>query len=153
PDLVGAVRLIQSPADAELGRGNSQIQIQTRSGTNKYRGAMVWNAQNTALNANTWANKRNPGAPTQPDWYNLNHITGSYGGPIVQNKTFFFVLYDKQFVNRRILWGAPVLTDTARQGIWRYWEGWNPDRALLPEPRSFVAPGVQPTGMAASVDF
>jgi hypothetical protein len=35
PDLVGEIRLILSPVDAELGRGNSQIQIQTRSGTNK----------------------------------------------------------------------------------------------------------------------
>src|SRR5499426_240368 len=36
PDLVGEIRLILSPVDAELGRGNSQIQIQTRSGTNTY---------------------------------------------------------------------------------------------------------------------
>src|SRR5215475_8551350 len=39
PDLVGEVRLILSPIDAELGRGNSQIQIQTRSGTNEFHGA------------------------------------------------------------------------------------------------------------------
>lgn len=35
PDLVGEVRMILSPVDAELGRGNAQIQVQTRSGTNK----------------------------------------------------------------------------------------------------------------------
>ncbi|HET9129302.1 MAG TPA: carboxypeptidase regulatory-like domain-containing protein, partial [Terriglobia bacterium] len=39
PDLVGEIRLIVSPVDAELGRGNSQVQIMTRSGTNKYTGA------------------------------------------------------------------------------------------------------------------
>ena len=153
PDLVGEVRLILSPVDAELGRGNSQVQIQTRSGTNKYTGAAVWNVQNTALNANTWANKRNPGTPTPPDWYNLNQLTFSFGGPIIRGKTFFFALYDKQMVNRRTLVTTPVLTDTARQGIWRYWEGWNPGPALLAEPTSFVAPGVQPTGTAASVNF
>jgi hypothetical protein len=43
PDLVGEMRLILSPVDAELGRGNSQIQIQTRSGTNRFTGAVVWN--------------------------------------------------------------------------------------------------------------
>ncbi len=153
PDLVGEIRLILSPVDAELGRGNSQIQIQTRSGTNVFTGAAVWNVQNTALNANTWANKRNPGEPTQPDWYNINQITGSYGGPIIKNKTFFFVLFDKQMVNRRQLITTPVLTDTARQGIWRYWEGWNPGEALLADPTSFVAPGTQPTGTIASVNF
>jgi hypothetical protein len=153
PDLVGEIRLILSPVDAELGRGNSQIQIQTRSGTNKYTGAVSWNVQNTALNANTWANKRNPGAPTAPNWYNLNQITGSYSGPIQKNKTFFFVLYDKQMVNRRNLVTTPVLTDTARQGIWRYWDGWNPGPALLAEPSSFVSGTTQPTGTAASVNF
>ena len=34
PDLVGEIRLITPPVDAELGRGNGQVQIQTRSGTN-----------------------------------------------------------------------------------------------------------------------
>ena len=153
PDLVGEIRLILSPVDAELGRGNSQIQIQTRSGTNKYTGAAVWNVQNTALNANTWANKRNPGPPTTPDWYNLHQITGSYGGPIIKNKTFFFALFDKQIVRRRQLVTTPVLTDSARQGIWRYWEGWNPGEALRADPTSFAAPGTQPTGTIASVNF
>ena len=45
------------------------------------------------------------------------------GGPIVRNKTFFFALYDKQMVNRRTLVTTPVLTDTARQGIFRYFTG------------------------------
>src|SRR5262245_31187682 len=60
PDLVGEIRLILSPIDAELGRGNSQIQVQTRSGTNQYRGAAVWNNINTALNANSWLNNKTP---------------------------------------------------------------------------------------------
>jgi len=145
--------LILSPVDAELGRGNAQIQIQTRSGTNKFTGSVVWNVQNTALNANTWANKRNPGPPTQPNWYNLNQFTGSFGGPIIKNKTFFFALYDMQLVNRRTLLSTPVLTDFARQGIWRYYEGWNPGPALLPDPTSFAAIGQQPTGTAAAVNF
>src|SRR5215470_5364704 len=58
PDLVGEVRMILSPVDAELGRGNAQIQVQTRSGTNKFRGAAVWNVRNSALDPNTWANNR-----------------------------------------------------------------------------------------------
>ena len=153
PDLVGEIRLILSPVDAELGRGNSQIQIQTKSGTNKYTGTVAWNVQNTALNANTWANKRVNGTATQPDWYNLNQITGSYGGPIIRSKTFFFVLYDKQTVNRRQLVTTPVLTDQARNGIWRYWEGWNPGPALLTDPTAFVSGTTQPTGTAASVNF
>jgi len=36
-DLVGEVRVIVAPVDAELGRGNAAVQIQTRSGTNQLR--------------------------------------------------------------------------------------------------------------------
>ena len=39
PDLVGEIRMVLSPVDAEIGRGNAQIQVQTRSGTNRFRGA------------------------------------------------------------------------------------------------------------------
>jgi hypothetical protein len=87
PDLVGEMRLILSPVDAELGRGNSQIQIQTRSGTNKYSGAVAWNVQNTALNANTWDNNRQVDprtgqwAPLAPNWRNNHEYTLSLGGP------------------------------------------------------------------------
>src|SRR5262245_16846807 len=49
PDLVGEVRLILTPVDAELGRGNGQVQITTRSGTNKFAGSAVWNIKNSAL--------------------------------------------------------------------------------------------------------
>src|SRR5262249_12269065 len=72
PDLVGEIRLILSPVDAELGRGNSQVQILTRSGTNKYAGSATWNIRNTALDANTWTNNHTliDGKPTPLDWNN-----------------------------------------------------------------------------------
>src|SRR4029079_3803003 len=42
PDLVGEIRIITAPVDAELGRGNGQVQFLTRSGTNQLRGSAVW---------------------------------------------------------------------------------------------------------------
>ncbi len=153
PDLVGEMKLVTTPVDAELGRGNAQVQIQTRSGTNQFRGSGVWNVQNSALNANSWVNNSNAGAATRPNWYNLNQLTGSLGGPIIKNKTFFYALYDKQLINRRSIVNTAVLTDTARQGIWRYWEGWNPATALTPNPLIFAAAGATPTGSIAAVDF
>ena len=93
PDLVGEVRLILTPVDAELGRGNAQVQITTRSGTNRYAGGAVWNARNTALDPNTWANNRQidptTGKAPRRDWTNDHEYTISYGGPIIRNKTFF----------------------------------------------------------------
>jgi hypothetical protein len=128
PDMVGEFRVILSPVDAEMGRGNGQVQILTKSGTNALHGSAVWSVRNSALDANTWSNNRTivNGAwkPTQPTWINRHQATVSVGGPIIRNKTFFFTLFDKQFERQRNTARPTVLTDCARNGIFRYWEGW-----------------------------
>lgn len=120
PDMVGEIRLIVAPVDAETGRGSGQVQILTKSGTNKYTGSAYWNVQNTALNANTWNNNRT-GATA--DWMNQQQFSGSYSGPVVRNKTFFFVLYDGQRMRSRVNVTAPVLTEEARKGNFRFFPG------------------------------
>ncbi|HSU87514.1 MAG TPA: carboxypeptidase-like regulatory domain-containing protein, partial [Terriglobia bacterium] len=122
PDLIGEVRMILAPVDAEVGRGNSQIQVQTKSGTNKFHGAAVWNIRNSALDPNTWANNRVQPVPATRDWTNLNQYTGSVGGPIVKNKTFFFALWDGLLPAGRTNVNAIVLTPCARAGIFRYFD-------------------------------
>src|SRR6185436_9735692 len=88
PELVGEMRVILAPVDAEMGRGNGQVQILTRSGTNQFRGAGVWTVRNSALDANTWENNNDVvngvWTPTKPDWFNRNEYTISAGGPIVK---------------------------------------------------------------------
>jgi len=142
PELVGEIRMILSPVDAELGRGNSQLQISTRSGTNRYTGSASWNVMNSALNANTWTN--NHTAFTDPFsgdkytytpkiWTNQHQITLAYGGPIKipgvydgKSKTFFYGVYSKNIRATREQVPTVVLTDSARLGIFRYWSGYNP---------------------------
>src|SRR4029077_15107610 len=107
PDLIGEVRIVVAPVDAEVGRGNRQFQFLTRSGGNKFSGSGVWTARNTALDANTWANNRatdpKTGAwkPTKPNWYNNHQFTASLGGPLIKDKTFFFALYDTALMHGR----------------------------------------------------
>jgi hypothetical protein len=125
PDLVGEVRMILAPVDAEVGRGNSQIQVQTRSGTNQFRGAAVWNIQNSALDPNTWANNRVQPEPATRPWRNVNEYTLSAGGPIVRNKTFFFALWNGLLPRNRENINATILTPCARNGIFRYFDNWN----------------------------
>jgi hypothetical protein len=142
PELVGEIKLILTPVDAELGRGNGQVQITTRSGTNRYSGSAVWNVRNTALNANSWGNNNDTTVidgvrqwtPTPLDWNNENQITLSYGGPIIRNKTFFYALYDQQLRNQRSLVTATTLTDTAKRGIFRFWDTWNSGNAGTANP-------------------
>jgi hypothetical protein len=166
PDLVGEIRLILAPVDAELGRGNSQVQITSRSGTNKYSGSAVWNVQNTSLNPNSWNFNNDVGTaltgckvkgqtppcwnPTRPDWRNTHQYTISFGGPIFKNKTFFYALWDQQISNTRFLQTVSVLTDTARDGIYRYWQGYVPGNA------NAAISAISPTAnnpAAPSVDF
>src|SRR5262245_3993972 len=122
PDLVGEIRLIVAPVDAEFGRGNGAVQITTRSGTNQLHGAGVWSIQNSALNANSWSNNRS-GIPI--NYFNNHQFTGSVGGPIFKNKTFFYALYDMNINRQRANTYATVLTPCARNGVFRYFDGWN----------------------------
>jgi len=146
PDMVAEMRVILAPADAELGRGNAQIQVLTRSGTNTYAGSAVWNIQNTALNANSWVNNR--AIPrTVPDWANVHQYTLSYGGPIKKNKSFFFVLWDGVVARERQTVNAVVLTPCARNGIFRYFDNWNAGNAQ----QQLISTGLTPT--IASVDY
>ena len=161
PDLVGEIRMILAPVDAELGRGNAQIQVQTRSGTNRFHGALVWNVRNSALDPNTWANNRVHGTPLTRSWTNINEYTASIGGPVIRNKTFFFALWDGLLPAGRVNQNATVLTPCARNGIFRYYDGWangnalqvttdqgaaTPRRAVVDQAGNPVAPTTNPNG-------
>ena len=124
-DLVGEIKLIVAPVDAEQGRGNGAVVISTRSGTNAFHGAATWNLQNTALNPNTWAQNRVQPKRIEPAWVNINQGTAAFGGPIIKNKTFFYALWDMNFNRQRATTYASVLTPCARNGVYRYFEGVN----------------------------
>jgi hypothetical protein len=165
PDMVGEFRVILAPVDAETGRGNGQVQIITRSGTNQYHGSAVWNVRNSALDANTWNNNndivRGVWTPTKVNWQNQHEYSLSLGGPIKKNKTFFFFLWDQQIERDRTTMRPVVLTDCARNGIFRYWEGYqngninqitaslntaNPIRSAVDSFGSPLAPATNPNG-------
>jgi Carboxypeptidase regulatory-like domain len=131
PDLVGEIRMILAPVDAEMGRGNGQIQIMTRSGTNTYRGSATWNVQNTAFDANTWLNNsRSP--RISPAWRNGHDYSLAFGGPIKKNKTFFYTVWNQLIVESRTEVFPNVLTDCARLGIFRYYDNFVNGNARQP---------------------
>ena len=125
PDLVGEIRIIVAPVDAEIGGGNAQVQIQTRSGTNRFHGSAVWNARNSGLDGNTWANNRVQPTPPSRSWTNIHEYSVSLSGPIIRNKTFIFGLWDQLIPNSRTEVNATVLTPCAAHGIFRYYDNWS----------------------------
>src|SRR5215831_2105353 len=120
PDLVEEVRVILAPADAETGRGSGQVQLLTRSGTNQYRGSLFWTNHNSKFDANNFFNNLNG---VRPDYENRNQFGGRLGGPIIKNKTFFFFLFDGQRYLLKQSTTGTVLTQEARQGIFRFYPG------------------------------
>src|SRR5262245_41851285 len=152
PDLIGEVRLIVAPVDAEMGRGNGQMIVQTRSGSNQLRGAAVWSFRNSALDANNWSNNRQTNStgawkPIPLDWSNRHQYTMSLGGPIVKNRTCFFALWDGLINNKRTIQNVQVLTPCARNGIFRYFDLWNNGNAI-----QAISPGATATATIAVVD-
>ncbi len=125
PEMVSEFKLVLSPVDAEMGRGAGQVQVLTKSGTNAFHGSGLWSIMNTGLDANEWMNNKTTPV-TIPNYRNSNEYTLSASGPIIKNKTFFFATWDQAIVRQRQTIRAPVLTNCARKGIYRYFSGWIP---------------------------
>ncbi len=119
-DNVEEVRVVTSPVDAEFGRGSGQVQISTRSGSKDFHGSVYEWHSNTALNANKWFNNLR-GEPR--DSLILNNFGGSIGGPIIRERTFFFFNYDGVRTRTADSVSPITYTETARQGIFRFYPG------------------------------
>jgi hypothetical protein len=119
-DRVEEVKVVTSPADAEYGRGSGQVQLVSRSGTNKFHGSVYDFAHNTDLNANSWSNNRN-GLPRSVQV--LNQTGARVDGPVRRNKTFFFALFEASISRALTSVTDTVLTPSARQGIFRFYPG------------------------------
>jgi hypothetical protein len=148
-DMVGEMKMVLAPVDAETGRGNGQIQITTRSGGNEYHGSAVWNIRNSALDARTFNDNRVEGGPPTQPWTNQNQYTLSVGGPIIRNKTFFFALWDQNISKSRESVIGQVLSPCMQRGIFRYWDNWHPgaaDDEIEPTGTSPLYPSVDALG-------
>jgi Carboxypeptidase regulatory-like domain len=84
---------VMSNFQPEYGRSaGAVINIVTKSGTNKFHGTAFEYFRNNALDARNYFNEKgNLQAP-----FHNNQFGGSLGGPIVRDKTFFFVDYEGQ---------------------------------------------------------
>jgi hypothetical protein len=116
-DLVEEVQVVLNNVDATSGRGSGQVRMQTRSGTNEFHGAAFYTNNNSSLNSQAWFDNL---VGAEKNFENRNQFGGRLGGPIKKNKAFFFVLVDEQRYVEKVNVVSTVLTDTARQGIFRY---------------------------------
>src|SRR5260221_7050515 len=98
PDAIEEFNMISNNAPAEFGNFMGGIVSATlKSGTNAFHGDIWEFFRNDKLNANQWENKINPSSPAigrAPLRWNM--FGGTLGGPVLENKLFFFVDYQGQ---------------------------------------------------------
>jgi len=79
----------------EFGRTpGGQISILTRSGTNQFHGTVFEYLRNDVLDANNWFNGYTNNPPLPKARERQNDFGGTFAGPIIRNKTFFFFSYE-----------------------------------------------------------
>jgi hypothetical protein len=114
-DAIEEFNLITNNASAEFGNYEGGIINATiKSGTNHYHGEAFEFFRNDALNANSWSNNWQdlPKAPLR--W---NQYGGTFGGPIIKDKLFFFTDYQGQrFDTPPSVNSTTVMTAAERNG-------------------------------------
>ncbi len=92
PDAIAEVRVISANANATYGNANGgEIVTILKSGSNRFHGSLYDLLENQNLDANAWANGLTNSPITR---YTQNIFGGTFGGPIVKNKLFFFGDYE-----------------------------------------------------------
>ncbi len=117
-DSVEEFRVVTEGGKAEFGRSaGAQVQLITRSGTNQYHGSAYDYLRNTDLNANDFFNNQSGGAVPK---FIRNIYGGSFGGPIIHNKTFIFGNFQGTRTRQETVRNRTIPTALAKAGIFQY---------------------------------
>src|SRR3984957_2826004 len=105
--------VLTSNVGAQFDRGMGAIVVtSTRSGSNEFHGSVYEFLRNSYLDANNYFVRPNTPIPA----YRLNDFGGRLGGPILRNKTFFFINYEGYFERAASTLISTVPTLAERQG-------------------------------------
>src|SRR5262249_14948661 len=112
-EAIQTVDVTTSNYSAEFGRaGGAVTNVQLKSGTNDFHGSAYEFNRVSALAARTYFNR----APSAFPRTTYNYYGGTFGGPIIKNKTFFFadILRIDDLRGRFNLFSVPI--DAYRNG-------------------------------------
>ena len=109
-DAITEFRILTHTADAEFGHSTgSTTNIVTRSGTNAFHGAAWEFLRNDAMDSKSFF-------ATSVEPLKRNQFGGTLGGPIRQDKTFFFAYYEGLRNRQGVTSSATVPTSLEKQG-------------------------------------
>ena len=118
PEALQEFRVITSNAKAEYGRSaGGQVELVTRSGTNQLTGTLYEFLRNTALDANSYFNKRQG---IEKELLRRHQFGGAIGGPIQRDRAFFFANYDGMRRTQETSQVVTVPTASLRAGVFRF---------------------------------
>ena len=104
PDVVAEFRLITTQFAAQYGGAGSVVNIITKAGGNQFHGSAFWFHNDNLLNSRSNLDKRLfPSSPFRTE----NQFGGTLGGPIIHDKTFFFISAQR-WTDRRLGSGANI---------------------------------------------
>lgn len=111
-DTVQEFSIVTNALAAEYGRtGGGTINVSTRSGGNQFHGSGYEFLRNSKLDANNFFSNR---SRTPLGAFQRNQFGGTFGGPVVRNKTFFF-LSEQSTLQRQ----ASLFTTTVPTAAWK----------------------------------
>jgi len=99
PDAVQEVSAQTSNFDSEYGRaGGAVVNTITKSGTNEFHGTLRYLVESTFTDALTNLEKLDPKQLQRghPSPGTDQYFSGTFGGPVIRNKTFFFSAYQEE---------------------------------------------------------
>jgi hypothetical protein len=110
PDTIAEFRIVTNQFLPEYGRSaGSVVNMITKSGSNDFHGSLYWFINTKELNTRSNLDKRTfPNSPKR----NENQFAGTFGGPVIKNRTFFFGSLlrqtDRQFAAGSSIRGLPT---------------------------------------------
>ena len=109
-DDIQEFKVLTYTYSAEFGtRAGPTVLVTTKSGSNQFHGSLFEFVRNTDLDAKSYF-------ATSAEKFNLNQFGGSFGGPIIHNKTFFFVDGEQKYQRHGITFTGLVPTLAMRNG-------------------------------------
>ncbi len=113
PDAIREFNIEKSNYDAEFGgKSGGVINVITQTGTNTLHGSAYEFLRNSVFDARNFFAPPNQGTPFQE-----NQFGAALGGPVVKNKTFFFLNYDGQRIRNSVAQQFSVPTAAQRSGV------------------------------------
>jgi hypothetical protein len=133
-DAVQEFKVQTNSMGPEFGRfAGGVINLTTKSGTNQFHGSAYEFFRNKVLNSNTFFNNR---AGVVRPAFSQNQFGANVGGPIKQDKTFFFSSYEGFRLRQGASYVFTVPTDAMRAGNFADVRAANGNQQLVFDPLS-----------------